>query len=42
MHAFSDPSAGSDPSRGAAYHEEAAKQAWADMTAFLHDVLSAK
>ncbi len=42
VHAFTDPSAGSDPSRGAAYHEEAAKQAWADMTAFLHDVLSAK
>lgn len=42
VHAFSDPSAGSDPSRGAAYHEEAAKKAWEDLTAFLHDVLSAK
>ncbi len=42
VHAFTDPSAGSDPSRGAAYHEEAAGKAWADMTAFLHEVLSGK
>lgn len=42
VHAFTDPSAGADPSRGAAYHEEAAGKAWADLTAFLQEALAAK
>ena len=38
VHAFTDETAGSDPSRGAAYQERAAKRAWADTVRFLREV----
>jgi len=39
VHAFTNPAAGDDPSRGAAYNEKASKRAWAAMTTFFDDVL---
>ncbi|MBP7829144.1 MAG: dienelactone hydrolase family protein [Kiritimatiellae bacterium] len=39
VHAFSDPGAGNDPSRGAAYHEKADRRSWAAMRSFLDEVL---
>jgi dienelactone hydrolase len=39
VHAFTDPEAGNDNSKGAAYNEKAAKRSWERMKAFLKDVL---
>ena len=39
VHAFSDPEAGNDNSKGAAYNEKAAKRSWERMNAFLKEVL---
>ena len=39
VHAFSDPYAGSDPSKGAAFNEKAAKRSWDHMLLFLRDLL---
>jgi dienelactone hydrolase len=38
VHAFTDPSAGNDPSRGAAYNEKADKRSWEAMRAFFAEV----
>lgn len=38
VHAFTEPKAGNDPSKGAAYHPEAARKSWADSLRFLADV----
>jgi dienelactone hydrolase len=38
VHAFTDISAGNDPSRGAAYNEKAAKRSWREMMSFLKEV----
>lgn len=42
VHAFTDPGAGSDPSRGAAFNERAARRAVADIRRFLRDVLGSE
>ncbi len=39
VHAFTQPGAGNDPSRGAAYNEKADRRSWQAMRAFLNDVL---
>lgn len=39
VHSFTNPAAGSDPSRGAAYNELADKRSWEEMKAFLAEVL---
>jgi dienelactone hydrolase len=39
VHAFSDPQAGHDNSKGAAYNEKADKRSWERMNVFLKDVL---
>jgi dienelactone hydrolase len=39
VHAFTDPEAGNDNSKGAAYNEKAAKRSWERMNYFLKDVL---
>lgn len=39
VHAFSNPGAGNDPSRGAAYDEKADKRSWEAMKDFLKEVL---
>jgi dienelactone hydrolase len=39
VHAFTNPAAGSDPSRGAAYNEAADKAAFAEMEAFFRQLL---
>jgi dienelactone hydrolase len=38
VHAFSDPGAGDDPSRGAAYNERADRRSWQAMKAFLEEI----
>jgi dienelactone hydrolase len=38
VHAFTDISAGNDPSKGAAYNEKAAKRSWRELMAFLKEV----
>ena len=38
VHAFTDPSAGNDNSKGAAYNATADKRSWVAMTEFLHDI----
>ncbi|MCC7494324.1 MAG: dienelactone hydrolase family protein [Fimbriimonadaceae bacterium] len=38
VHAFTNPAAGHDPSRGAAYHEGAAKRSWEHLKLFLAEV----
>lgn len=38
VHAFSDPGAGSDPGRGAAYHEPSARRAMDDARRFLEEI----
>jgi dienelactone hydrolase len=40
VHAFTDVAAGSDPSKGIAYNEKAAKRSWALMLQFLEEVFS--
>ena len=39
VHAFTEPEAGNDKSKGAAYNEKAATRSWQRMTYFLKDVL---
>lgn len=39
VHAFTEPEAGNDKSKGAAYNEKAAKRSWARMNTFLKEVL---
>ncbi len=39
VHAFTDPYAGNDNSKGAAYNEKAAKHSWEHMLLFLREVL---
>ena len=41
VHAFTDPAAGSDPQRGAAYHEASARRAMDEVTRFLEEVAHA-
>ncbi|MBU1693130.1 MAG: hypothetical protein KKC51_04115 [Verrucomicrobia bacterium] len=38
VHAFSDPAAGDDPSRGAAYNERPDRRSWQAMKSFLEEV----
>jgi dienelactone hydrolase len=38
VHSFTNPDAGSDPSRGAAYNEKADKRSWQAMMAFLKEI----
>lgn len=38
VHAFTNPAAGNDPSRGAAYHEVAARRSWAAMRGFFGEL----
>jgi len=38
VHAFTDISAGNDPSKGAAYNEKAAKRSWRELMSFLKEV----
>ena len=42
VHAFSDPGAGDDPSRGAAYDERAARRAWSATLSFLGEVTASR
>lgn len=42
VHAFSDPEAGNDNSKGAAYNELAAKRSWKHMYLFLDEVFASK
>jgi dienelactone hydrolase len=39
VHAFTNPSAGSDPSKGAAYNERADRRSWEAMKAFFAEIL---
>lgn len=39
VHAFTDPSAGTDNSKGAAYNETAAKRSWEQLKMFLDEVM---
>jgi dienelactone hydrolase len=39
VHAFTDPSAGNDNSKGAAYNEKADKRSWVAMTDMFHETL---
>ncbi len=38
VHAFTNPTAGNDKSRGAAYDEKAAKRSWQHMKMFLEEI----
>lgn len=38
VHAFTDPGAGLDPERGAAYHEPSARRAWVAIDQFLREI----
>jgi dienelactone hydrolase len=40
VHAFTDPNAGSDPSKGVAYNEKADRRSWAAMLAFLAEAFA--
>ena len=40
VHSFTDPDAGNDNSKGAAYNELAAKRSWRDMTFFFNEILA--
>lgn len=40
VHAFTETSAGNDPSKGAAYNEKAAKRSWEHLKLFLAEVLN--
>ena len=39
VHSFTDPSAGNDPSRGAAYNERSDKRSWVAMREFFREIL---
>jgi len=38
VHAFTDPSAGNDPSKGAAYNKNADERSWEDMRRFFKEI----
>ena len=38
VHSFTNPDAGHDPSKGAAYNEKADKRSWQAMKTFFHEV----
>jgi len=38
VHSFTDPGAGNDNSRGAAYNEKADKRSWIAMQAFFNEL----
>ena len=40
VHSFTNPAAGDDPSRGAAYHAAADRRSWQHLLAFLRDVFA--
>jgi len=40
VHAFTEPAAGSDNSKGAAYNEKAAKRSWEHFKAFLNELFN--
>ena len=40
VHAFTNPAAGDDPSRGVAYHEAAATRSWQQMQLFFHEIFA--
>jgi dienelactone hydrolase len=40
VHAFSNPAAGNDPSRGAAYNEKADKRSWEAMRTFFNSIFN--
>jgi dienelactone hydrolase len=40
VHAFTNPAAGNDPSRGAAYNEKADHRSWQAMVAFFDEIIS--
>jgi dihydrodipicolinate synthase/N-acetylneuraminate lyase len=40
VHAFTQPMAGNDPSRGAAYQERADKRSWSAMRAFFDEIFA--
>lgn len=40
VHSFTNPAAGDDPSRGAAYHAEADRRSWEEMLRFLRDIFA--
>jgi dienelactone hydrolase len=39
VHAFTNPAAGNDPSKGVAYNEQADKRSWVAMKEFFAEVL---
>lgn len=42
VHAFTQPGAGNDPSKGAAYHASADKRSWVALQDFLNEIFSSK
>ncbi|MDD5354905.1 MAG: dienelactone hydrolase family protein, partial [bacterium] len=38
VHAFTNPAAGNDPAKGAAYNEQADKRSWEDLKMFLREI----
>ncbi len=42
VHAFTQPEAGNDPSKGAAYNKDAAMQSWDQMKTFFGEIFAAK
>jgi dienelactone hydrolase len=42
VHAFTQPQAGDDPSRGAAYHERADRRSWQAMRTFFEEIFAPK
>ncbi len=40
VHAFSNPAAGNDPSKGAAYNAEADRRSWEDMKNFFNEIFA--
>ncbi|HTF82476.1 MAG TPA: dienelactone hydrolase family protein [Cytophagales bacterium] len=42
VHAFTDPSAGADPSKGSAYNETAARRSWEHLKIFLKELFEEK
>ena len=38
VHAFTNPQAGSDPGKGAAYHASADRRSWQAMAAFFEEI----
>jgi dienelactone hydrolase len=38
VHTFTNPAAGNDPSKGAAYNQQADQRSWREMKAFLEEI----